>query len=67
MLTADTLSCAPSPLNKSGDRTLLAEVTSFVAMVTDYLPATDQRLKENMEKQVDDEICSVIITYCRNG
>lgn len=67
LTTADTLSRAPIPIDRTSDNALLAEVTAFIAMVTETLPATDQRLREIRVKQTQDEVCSAIRTYCKTG
>ena len=46
LITADTLSRAPTPLDRTDDQTLLTEVAAFVATATATLPATDHCLKE---------------------
>ena len=67
LITADTLSRALTPLDKTANQTLLANVAAFVSMITNKLPATDQCLKEIMVKQREDENCVAIINYCNSG
>ena len=67
LITADTLSRTSTPLNKTADQMLLADVAVFVSIVTNNLPAIDQCHKEIMVKQREDEICIATINYCSSS
>ena len=67
MTTADTLSHTPTPLSTTSDQAVLTEVTAFIAVVTNALPAADQHLTEIRVKQKENEVCSTIRTYCTIG
>ena len=65
--TADTLSCAPTSSSTPDDKDLQNEASAFVAVVTNTLPGTDQRLAEIQACQARDETCSSITNFCANG
>ena len=65
--TADTLSRAPTSSTTQDDNDLQDEASAFVAVVTNTLPATDQRLAEIQACQERDEICSAITKFCSDG
>ena len=67
LIIADALSRAPISSNNPSDQSLLAEVASMVAAITNSLPASDQRLAEICTHQAEDDTCRRIITYCKNG
>ena len=60
LITADTLSRAPTSNATVADLTLQTEVRVFLATIIDALPATYKRLAELGEAQEDDSICSAI-------
>ena len=67
LITADTLSRAPASSSTPSDSALQAEVTAFIALVTDTLPVSDDRLKEIQSHQAQDEFCCTLATFCFSG
>ena len=67
MITADALSRAPASYSTESDQVLQAEVCSFLAAVTDSLPALDEHVGEFRSQQAEDEICSPLARFCTNG
>ena len=69
LVIADTLSRAPVP-QSSEDKCaseLQHEVKVFVDSVTLNLPATEPRLKEYQQAQLDDPICSQVRKHCESS
>ena len=66
--TADALSGAPlyQSLTKD-DKQLNDELNLYVSHVIDCLPTTERRLQEILLHQDEDEICSKLKEFCREG
>ena len=67
LTTADALSRAPVSSSTCEDKALQSDVTTFIAAVTNSLPATDQRLSVIQSHQAEDELRSQIIAFCSNS
>ena len=67
LATADTLSRAPvsEPLLK--DSSFEEDCALYANNVMQGLPASEHRLEEIKAQLQEDEICSQIMTYCKNG
>ena len=67
LITANTVSHAPASTSTHSDSALQAEVTAFMSLATDTLPASDKRLKEIHSHQAQDELCGAIAAFCLSG
>ena len=67
LLTADTLSEAPTSYTASTDDLSGDEVEAYVQMAVISLPPTEKRLEEVRLHQEKDCVCKQIVTYCREG
>ena len=64
---ADALSRAPVEKPSKDDEILIEEAEEFKDSVACHLPASDQRLREILEAQINDAVCSQIRTYVKDG
>ena len=66
---ADTLSRAPCSSSTNNDRLLLEETNakSYVQVMIQALPATENRLEEIRRRQKEDEVRKQIVKYCQRG
>ena len=64
LVTADALSRVPVHSASTAELALQADVDGFVALTTDSLPATDQRLRRSAARG---SVCNQLITYCAQG
>ena len=62
LCTADTLSRASSIVNQ-----LQQEVSAYVDLIIDHLPATQTKLEEIRREQEQDPVCQQIKSYCQTG
>ena len=67
LCTADTLSRAPAVGPSTSDQTFQQEVQAFLDVVTENLPATDNRLSEIRSLQEQDPICQQLKQFCTQG
>ena len=67
LTVADTLSRAPVSISCAEDDELRTEVETFVHVVMQNLPATEQRLEEIHQAQEEDKICQRLKSYCEKG
>ena len=65
--TADTLSRSPVQGSSFTDEQFNQEVEAYVHMVCENLPASDQRISQIKQLQLNDEVCQQLIGYCRSG
>ena len=65
LMTADTLSRAPGSVPAEQERLMEVETHNHVCSVLGAIPASDARLEEIRQKQLDDKICSQDITFCK--
>ena len=65
MYTADTLSRAP--LADCGNLTLQEIAETFIETSVKHLPASHARIDEYRKAQREDETCSKLMKYCRQG
>ena len=66
LTVADALSRAPNDDIDSNDEEFCQEVKAFVNLVLQELPASESRLKEIKEKQLQDETCQMLMKYCQS-
>ena len=66
LYTADTLSRAPL-LETRNDDDLPDEISAFVNLVMDGMPATDTRLEQIKRYQLEDDVCREITMYVKEG
>ena len=66
LTVADALSRAPNDDTDSSDDEFHHEVKAFVNLVLKELPASESRLKEIKEKQLQDETCQMLMKYCQS-
>ena len=66
LTVADALSRAPHDDTDSSDDEFHHEVEAFVNLVLKELPASESRLKEIKEKQLQDETCQMLMKYCQS-
>jgi hypothetical protein len=64
---ADTLSRAPVCTPTAADELLQQETNTYVNLVMEHLPATQQRLQEIRRCQESDEVCQQITEFCQSG
>ena len=67
LVTADTLSRAPTAECTQDDRLLHEEAEVYVRYVLQSLPATEKKLAEIREEQEKDTECKQLVTYCLEG
>ena len=67
LTTADALSRAPVGSPQAAELLFESDTTAFVQSVVDGLPATQGRLVEIKTKQQEDQVCSQVAYYCREG
>ena len=67
LYTADALSRAPTAEPGKNSVAFQSEIEMFVEAVTSAIPASDSRLKEYLEHQKSDPVCSLIRSYCAQG
>ena len=65
--TADTLSRAPVYEFADGDSDLQKQVSAYVNLIVNSIPATEQRLREIQEEQEKDETFRQLKQYCQKG
>ena len=66
--TADALSRAPLKDTVNSDELLQVEEVEFqVSSVISTLPVSNSKLTSFSQAQVEDSVCSTLISYCRNG
>ena len=66
--TADVLSRAPLKDTVNSDELLQVEEVEFqVSSVISTLPVSNSKLTSFSQAQVEDSVCSTLISYCRNG
>ena len=64
LCTADTLSRAPtSDVDKQFNQ-FQQEITSYVNLIVDQLPATKTRMQEIRKEQAEDTVCQKLMLYC---
>ena len=63
---ADALSRSPVSLVSDADNEFQKEVSAYVDLLVQNLPATDKRLQEIQNAQDDDITCSQLKYYCQN-
>ena len=66
LTVADALSRAPNDDTDSSDDEFHHKVEAFVNLVFKELPASESRLKEIKEKQLQDETCQMLMKYCQS-
>ena len=67
LCTADTLSRAPtSDVDKQFNH-FQQEITSYVNLIVDQLPATKTRMQEIRKEQAEDTVCQKLMLYCQTG
>ena len=64
---ADTLSRAPVSTPTAADELLQQKTSTYVNLVMEHLPATEQRLQEIRQCQESDEVCQQITEFCQSG
>jgi len=64
---ADALSRSPVSSVSDADNDFQNEVSAYVDLLVQNLPATDKRLQEIQKAQDEDTICSQIKYFCQNG
>ena len=57
LCTADTISRAPVDIPDSQSQKLQQDVTAYVELMIDHLPATEKKLKEIQKEQEEDPAC----------
>ena len=67
LVTADALSRAPVSDSTASDQLLEEEVDAYIQAVIDNLAASEDRLAEIREAQLQDELCQEVIKYCQEG
>ncbi|XP_041372842.1 uncharacterized protein K02A2.6-like [Gigantopelta aegis] len=67
LTTADTLSRTPVGSPQEADLLLENDATAFVQLVIDGLPATQNQLVQIKTRQQEDQVCSQVARYCREG
>ena len=67
LCTADTLSRAPVCNPDPQSEQLQRDVSAYVNLVIDHLPATEKRLIEIQTAQQEDPICQQVKLFCQNG
>ena len=67
LVTADTLSRAPSRQSTEEDKNSEKEADAYVRLVIQSLPSTEKRLQEIKALQEEDEVCKQLIRYCKEG
>ena len=67
LVVADTLSRAPEGLPTEQDLILKSDTCAFIDFVMESLPASECRLKEIEEEQLNDPVCVEIAQYCAQG
>ena len=67
LCTADTLSRAPVGSPDCQSEKLQKDITAYVNVVIDHLPATEKRLIEIQKAQEEDPICQKVKSFCLNG
>ena len=65
LYTADTLS--RSPLPTTGDKRLEELTETAVRACVSNLPASQDRLKNFLDAQKSDKVCTLVAEYCRKG
>ena len=65
LMTADTLSQAPGSVPAEQECLMEVETHNHVCSVLGAIPARDAHLEEIRQKQLDDHICSQVITFCK--
>ena len=65
--TADALSRSPHSKPTQSDQQLERESTAFVRTIMTNFPASDQRLAQIRQHQVEDATCSMLKKYCVIG
>ena len=64
---ADTLSRAPAAGPTQADDLFQQEASAFLDVVLKSIPATEQRIKQIREIQLQDPACQQISLYCQSG
>jgi len=68
LYTADTLSRAPIVTTPNGDDdSLTHEINSFVNLVMEGVPATDSRLVQIRQHQLEDDVCRELVSYLQES
>ena len=67
LIIADTLSCAPSGRQEKNGTEFEAETSTFVDMIMQGLPASNNRLNEIREKQASDPVTCELSTLSQEG
>ena len=67
LVLADTLLRAPEGLPTEQDLILVSDASAFIDFVMESLPASERRLKEIEEEQLNDPVCVEIAQYCAQG
>ena len=67
LVLADTLLRAPEGLPTEQDLLLESDTSAFIDFVMESLPASEHRLKEIEEEQLNDPVCIEIAQYCAQG
>ncbi|KAG1682227.1 hypothetical protein GQR58_011230 [Nymphon striatum] len=68
LYVADTLSRAPSTLTlNTKDSELTEETGAYVNLVLNNMPASDRRLQQIREHQLEDELCCQLSQYVKEG
>ena len=65
LMTVDTLSRAPGSVPAEQERLMEVETHNHVCSVLGAIPASDARLEQIRQKQLDGKICSQVITFCK--
>ncbi|KAG1671242.1 Transposon Ty3-I Gag-Pol polyprotein [Nymphon striatum] len=63
--TADALSRAPVDIQSDDEFNKECEVEAHVNMIMQALPASNARLDEIRIKQLEDNVCSQLVTFCK--
>lgn len=67
LVLADTLLRAPEGLPTEQDLILESDTSAFIDFFMESLPASECRLKEIEEEQLNDPVCVEIAQYCAHG
>ena len=67
LVIADTLSRSPSENSTDTDELLHQETNAFIKAVMQTLPATDKRMEQIKECQLNDETCQLVSSYCSSS
>jgi len=64
---ADTLSRSPMLDSRPEDTELEQETDAYVRHIMQHMPASEKRLQEIKDCQQEDDVCKLVMSYCRDG